>query len=168
MESSGCAGGIRTDVCLGCCCCVMLSPVQLFMTLWTVARQALLSMGFSRQEYWRGLPFPSPREFPNPGIKPTSLVSPALPTGLFTIMLESPHLGWAKLLMVSGTFAAVGVSAFTPLWSCFRQFSTACCPHISLILQGKAVLTPRGGPCHVFTAQHPGLSDWRVSQGSIC
>ena len=86
MESSGHAGRIRTDVCLGCCCCVMLSPVQLFMTLWTVARQAPLSMGFSRQEYWRGLPFPSPREFPNPGIKPTSLVSPALTSGFFTIM----------------------------------------------------------------------------------
>ena len=41
------------------------------MTPWTVARQAPLSMGFSRQEYWSGLPFSSPGELPNPGIKPT-------------------------------------------------------------------------------------------------
>ena len=46
-----------------------------FATLWTVAHQALLSMGFPRQEYWNGLPFPSPRDLPNAGIK---LMSPAL------------------------------------------------------------------------------------------
>ena len=43
-----------------------------FATPWTVACQALLSMRFTRQEYWRGLPFLSPRGLPNPGIKPTS------------------------------------------------------------------------------------------------
>ena len=54
-----------------------LSRVLLFVTPWTVAYQAPLSMGFSRQEYWSGLPFPSPGDLPNPGIKP---VSPALQT----------------------------------------------------------------------------------------
>jgi len=49
-----------------------LSRVQLFETPWTVAGQAPLSMGFSRQEYWSGLPFPSPGDLPNPGIKPWS------------------------------------------------------------------------------------------------
>ena len=49
-----------------------LSHVQLFVTPWTVARQATLSMGFSRQEYWSGLPFPSPEDLPNPGIEPRS------------------------------------------------------------------------------------------------
>ena len=44
-----------------------------FETLWTVAHQAPLSMGFSRQEYWNGLPFPSPGDLPNPVIKPWSL-----------------------------------------------------------------------------------------------
>ena len=43
-----------------------------FFTLWTVARQAPLSMGFSRKEYWSGLPFPSPGGLPNPGIEPRS------------------------------------------------------------------------------------------------
>ena len=50
----------------------LLSRVQLFATPWAVAYQALLSMGFSRQEYWSGLPFPSPGDLPNPGIEPGS------------------------------------------------------------------------------------------------
>ena len=49
-----------------------LSHVRLFATPWTVARQAPLSMGFSRQEYWSGLPFPSPGDLPDPGIEPGS------------------------------------------------------------------------------------------------
>ena len=53
------------------------SQVWLFVNLWTVAHQASLSMGFSRQEYLSGFPFLSPGDIPNPGIKPTSLKSPA-------------------------------------------------------------------------------------------
>ena len=49
-----------------------LSHVRLFATPWSVARQAPPSMGFSRQEYWSGLPFPSPGDLPNPGIEPQS------------------------------------------------------------------------------------------------
>ena len=49
-----------------------LSRVQIFVTPWTLACQAPLYLEFSRQEYWSGLPFPSPGEFPNPGIKPRS------------------------------------------------------------------------------------------------
>ena len=49
-----------------------LSCVQLFATPWTVAHQALPSMGFSKQEYWSGLPFPSPGDLPDPGIEPRS------------------------------------------------------------------------------------------------
>ena len=48
----------------------LLSRVQLFATPWTVAHQAPLSMEFSRQEYWSGLPFPFPGHIPNPGIEP--------------------------------------------------------------------------------------------------
>ena len=58
-----------------------LSCVQLFETPWTVACKAPLSMGFPRQEYWRGLPCPPPGDLPNSGIEPASpvsLVSPAL------------------------------------------------------------------------------------------
>ena len=60
------------------------SCVRLFVTLWTVACQASLSIGFSRQEYWNGLPCPPPGDLPDPGIKPTSLMSPALAAGFFT------------------------------------------------------------------------------------
>ena len=55
-----------------------------FVTLWTMAHQTPLSMGFSRQEYWRGLPFPSPGDLPNPGMGPRSPASPALAGGFFT------------------------------------------------------------------------------------
>ena len=58
-----------------------LSPVQLFVTPWTVACQAPLSMGFPRQECWSGFPFPSPVALPDPGFEP---LSPALPGKLFT------------------------------------------------------------------------------------
>ena len=66
--------------------CVLsrFSRVQLFTTLWIVARQAPLSIGFSRQEYWNGLPFPSPEDLPDPGVKPTSLESLALTSRFFT------------------------------------------------------------------------------------
>ena len=63
--------------------CVLsrVSCVPLFATLWTIACQALLSMGFSRQEYWSGSPFPPPGYLRNPGIKPTS---PELAGGFFS------------------------------------------------------------------------------------
>ena len=60
------------------------SYIQLFVTPWTVARQAPLSTGFSRQEYWSGLPCPPPGDLPNPGIKSESLTSPALGGGFLT------------------------------------------------------------------------------------
>ena len=63
----------------------LLSRVQLFVTPWTVAHQAPLSMGFSRQEYWSGLPFPSPGDLPDPGIEPGS---PELWTG--ALLSEPP------------------------------------------------------------------------------
>ena len=62
----------------------LLSCVQLFATPWTVAYHAPLSMGFSRQEYCSGLPFPPPGYLPNPGTEPTSLASPALAGSFFT------------------------------------------------------------------------------------
>ena len=53
-------------------CACSLSRVQVFVTLWTGAHQAPLSMGFFRQEYWSGLPFPPPGDIPDPGIEPRS------------------------------------------------------------------------------------------------
>ena len=59
--------------------------VLLFSNQWTVARQAPLSMGFSRQEYWSGLPCPPPGDLLDPGIEPAFLMSPALANEFFTI-----------------------------------------------------------------------------------
>ena len=75
------------------------SRVRLFMSLWTVTLQAPLLMGFSRQDYWSGLPCPPPGHLPDPGIKPTSLASPAL-AGRFFISrntreaLNRPYSSW--------------------------------------------------------------------------
>ena len=64
--------------------CLHAKSLCLFASPWTVARQAPRSMGFSRQEYWSGLPITSPGDLPNPGIKPKSLTS------------RCEHLFWAK------------------------------------------------------------------------
>ena len=69
-------------------CASQVSRVELFVTLWTVACQAPLSMGFSRQEYRSELPCPSPEDLPNTGTEPMSLMSPALAGGFFT---TEPH-----------------------------------------------------------------------------
>ena len=84
-------------------CVKSLSRVQLFATPWTVAYQAPPFMGFSRQEYWSGLSFPSPGDLPDPGIEPMSLTSPALqadslplkPSGKYP--LNSPYTAKPKL-----------------------------------------------------------------------
>ena len=66
------------------CMLTRVSRVQLFATLWTVACQAPLSMGFSRQGHWSELPCPPLGDLPNPGIEPVSLLSPTLAGGFFT------------------------------------------------------------------------------------
>ena len=69
--------------------------VQLFLTPWTVACQAPLSMGFSRQEYWSGLPFPSPGDLPDLGIEP---VSPELQADSLPLSCQGSQLFmyWVK------------------------------------------------------------------------
>ena len=79
------------------CCASLRSSVRLFGTPWTVACQAPLSMGFSRQEYWSGFPCPPPGDLLNPGIKPRSpaLQVNSLPLKLFLTYMsfEKTHLG---------------------------------------------------------------------------
>ena len=80
--------------------CVLshFSHVRLFVTLWTVAHQAPLSRGLSRQEYWSGLPCPPPGDLPDSGIEPVSLTSPALADEFFTTSAtrEAPMLMHGK------------------------------------------------------------------------
>ena len=65
-----------------------LSPVRLFVTLWTVARQVPLSKGFSRQDYWRGLPGPPPEDVSHPGIESSITVR--------FFITEPPGMPWSK------------------------------------------------------------------------
>ena len=69
---------MRVYICMLACVLSHFSCVQFCATLWIVAHQAPLFMGFSRQEYWSGLPCPPPGDLPDPGVKPMSPVSPAL------------------------------------------------------------------------------------------
>ena len=91
-----------------CVCVQSLSCVQLFSALWAVACQAPLSMEFSRQEYWSGLPWPTPGNLLDPGIEPRSLVSPALAGGLFTT--EPP----GKPLVIFTSVQYLASSALVP------------------------------------------------------
>ena len=82
----------------------MMKPLQ---TLWTVARQDPLSMGFSRQEYWSGLPFSAPGDRPDPGIEPASLASPALqadslPLSHWLPLMKSIEFKDSKIPALSG------------------------------------------------------------------
>ena len=72
----------RSQPCLEACTLSWWSHVQFFETPWTAAHQALLSMGFSRQEYWSGSPYPPLGDLPDPGIEPVSLMFPALTGGV--------------------------------------------------------------------------------------
>ena len=65
------------------------SHVRLFAILWTVACQAALSVGFSRQDYWSGLSCPHPGDLPHPGIEPMSLTSPVL-AGEYSVKMHMP------------------------------------------------------------------------------
>ena len=91
-----------------------LSHVQPFVTPWTVAHQAPLSMGFSRQEYCSGLPFPSPGDLPDPGIKPPTQGSPALQADALIseppLLIKFPiysFLGFVSLLIHGVLFKTV-------------------------------------------------------------
>ena len=91
-------------------CYVMLSlsHVHLFANTWIVAHQAPLSMGFSRQEYWSGLPFPSPGDLPNPGIKPRS---PTLQAD--SLLSEPPGKHWTN----STVYVKQTLSFILGLWN---------------------------------------------------
>ena len=93
--------------CLVCCCCLV---AKLCLTPWTIAHQAPVSMGFSRQEYWSGLPFPSPGDLPEPGVEPASSVlvgrfftveAPGKPSCLVTVHYDSVSLRILCLLLMS-------------------------------------------------------------------
>ena len=91
-------------------CCVLscFSRVSFCVILWTVDRQSPLSTGFSRQEYWNGLPCPYPGDLPDSGIKPMSLVSPALAGRFFTLAQLGKPLICSLLRSNEDTLADLG------------------------------------------------------------
>ena len=107
-------------VCMLSHCCY----VWLFETLWTVAQQAPLSKGFSRQGYWSWLPFPSPGDLPNPGTKPASFI--CLLHWQAGSLLLLP-LGFAYSLVLKATvFLSISPGMSSNLYSC-AQFSGLIC-----------------------------------------
>jgi len=74
----------------------MLSYVRLFAALWIIAFWASLSMGFSRQEYWNGLPFPPPGDLPHPGTEPASPTSLALQADSLPLELLGKHFQYVR------------------------------------------------------------------------
>ena len=104
------------------CLCLSLSHVQFFGTPWAVASQAPLSMGFPRQEYWSGLPFPPPGDLHNPGIEP---LSPA--GGFFTTEPPTKYLrqNFYRSIGQSCHQLASGVSLYPTVYkgllTCSRQ-----------------------------------------------
>ena len=91
----------------------VLSRVQLLVTSWTVAHQAPLSMEFSRQEYWSGLPFPSSGDLPDPGVDPGSPESPALIGGFFATGPPGKFKDWG--LGLQCFFLVMSLSDFS-IW----------------------------------------------------
>ena len=133
------------------CVCVLgrFSHVQLFATLWTVAHQAPLSMGFSRQEYWSGLSFLLLGDLPNQGIKPRSptLQADSLPTeppgkpNKLTLLLLS--LSRVQLSVTPWTAAQQASLSFTISWSLLRFMSIKLMmPSKHLILCHTPLLLP--------------------------
>ena len=145
-------------ICKGTLCmraCVRaksLSHAWLFVTLWTVARQVPLFTGFSRQEYWSGLPCPSPGDLPHPGIEHMSPVYPALQAD----SLPAEPSGQPKgTLYITGIKSwvkkdtSIGVNTRGIQWSRYGGFTLIQCPVQiagSLILETQApVHTPSFG-----------------------
>ena len=83
---------------------MLVSCVRLFVTPWTVVSQASLSMQFSRQEYWSGLPFPIPEDLPETWVKPSSPGSRAVAGGFFTTEPPGKPIQGLSISIVSGFF----------------------------------------------------------------
>ena len=130
----------------------LLSHVQLFVTPWTVACQAPLSMGSSRQEYWSGLPFPSPGDLSNPGIKlwPPALQADSLPSEppenqYFAFFLW----GNMPLITCEWTFSLFLISAYY-LPSCYKHLCASFCGGVYSHLFGVNILLVEL-LCHMVT-----------------
>ena len=140
----------------------MLSHVVLCATLWIVACQVPLSLGFSRQEYWSGSPCPSPGDLPNLGILPMSLMSPTLVQGCFIISFT-----W-EALPSSIQFSSDAKSCLTicnpmdwsmPGFPVHHHLPKFTQTHVHWVLQLSHPLSSPSPPAFNFS-QHQGLFQW--------
>ena len=130
------------------CCAEPLTHVRPFATPWTVARQAPLSMGFPREEYWSGLPFPFAGDLPNPGMVLSSLMSLALAGGFVTTSAT-----WEALGVVSGR-------CHTKEGEKGRQPSEGPPAFSKHYLWGPSLLIPTNSHC-LITEDAPSLLPYR-------
>ena len=138
------------------CACILshISHVLLFATLWTTVFQAPLSMGFSPQKYWSGLPWPSPGDLPDPGIKSASLMSPALAGRFFTtrVTWEAP---WAALCpVINQRHRPIGAPPSCGMMRKSRELYKAFC-HLNLEMMKINILLARGSHKAHLTARGP-------------
>ena len=120
-----------------------------FATLWAVTHQAPLFMGFSRQEYWSGLPCPSPGDLPHPGIEPESLVSPALAGRFFItsttcVKLRFHIREWFQGCMCMTFPISLNSSVTTFPFICYKLAT------LVLLFPEQASFTPTAGPLHLL------------------
>ena len=129
------------------------SRVQLFTALWTAAHQDSLSMGFSRQEYWSGLPCPPPRDLPDPGIKPTSSASPALQADTLPLCHWEALYSGLMLLEPSAESRSLDYQLFlkqSPHCVLRLRLILTCVPLPLLFFQGSSFCGARGIHCDSF------------------
>ena len=125
-----------------------LSRVRLFAAPWTIAYQDPLSMGFSRQEYWSGLPFPSPGDLPNPGIEPRSPAlqadaSPSKPLlQLSKPLIQFSIVGWSYVPSLLFTWGQTMVEVVKIMATSFKR-SHACTAALSAPALQQATADPR-------------------------
>ena len=128
-----------------------LNCIQLFVTPRTIACQAPLSMRFSRQEYWSGLPFPSPGDLPNPGIKPVFLVSLALTNGF---LYHCTTYNWMYLLKTKIPLLwfsqTISFSSNKVRWSGGKESACQCRRHRFNPWVGKIPWKRKWQPIPVF------------------
>ena len=127
------------------CMLSRFSRVWPFVTPWAVAHQASLSVEFSRQEFWSGLPCPPPGDLPDPGIKPESLTSPALAAGFFTnsASWEAPKNGPSS--QITGKKQAYSISRRDSAEKPTNQGTSAlffCCSGNTLLINRQSKKKP--------------------------
>ena len=151
------------------------SRIWLYVTLWTLAHQAPLSMGSSRKEYWSGLPCPPPGDLLDPGIKPVSLTSPALADEFLTISItwEAPQV------ILSPTFshsqkphgrapgAMILSQSQTPVWASGREFSSSAWVWVARVTHPESPTRIWAYVLHVYS-RHTQRWEERLMPSGIC